>query len=235
MGTKGFAILLGTVAVSTLLTGCVTGPPREGHGETVHEKLLPTDSSAVREEADRQFDEIYPGFGDHLWVWARDRWLDLADIAKLDIEFGRGFGVNVHATELLQAGIGWWDGSSLGMRGRAFGIWQESRNHGGLGPFYWVDVKRTPTWGTANLFDHEYAYTGWDLFEESGNKAIDHDWTEVGANAQVLAIGAQVAGSPIEIADFVFGFVTLGAADIMNDDTKAILEARLREEKGLGQ
>ena len=97
------------------------------------------------------------------------------------------------------------------------------------------EVERTPQWGTQTLWEHEYSYTGWDLHEDNGNKAIDNDWTEVGASAQALAIGARVSASPIEIVDFVAGTITFGLVDIRNDDTRSKLEHRLREEKGLGQ
>jgi len=236
MGTKGFAFLVGTVAAGALLSGCVGGPPAAGgQGEEVHDRLYPLQRDAVRQEVDREYDEIYPGFWNQSWVWFNDRGLDLFDILSWDLQFGRGFGVNAHATEFLQAGIGWWDGTSIGSRGRSWGMWDESLVHRGLGPFYWIDVDRSPQWGTQTLWEHEYSYTGWDLLEENGNKAIDNDWTEVGASAQALAIGARVAGSPIELVDFVAGTITFGLVDIRNDDTRSKLEHRLREEKGLGQ
>ena len=215
MGTKGFAFLVGTLAAGALLSGCASDP--------------------VRTEVDREYDEQHPGFMNKTGVWFADRGLDLVDVIFLDIQFGRGFGVNVTATEYLQAGIGWWDGTSLGGRGRSWGMWDETMVHRGLGPFYWIEIERTPTWGTTTLWDHEYRYTGWDLFEENGNKAIDHDWADLGLSAQLLAIGARVAVSPIEAVDFVAGTITLGVVDIRDDDTRSELEKELREEKGLGR
>ena len=114
-------------------------------------------------------------------------------------------------------------------------MWDESLVHRGLGPFYWIELERSPQWGTQTLWDHEYSYTGWDLHEDNDNPASDNDWTEVGASAQALAIGARVSGSPIEIVDFVAGTITFGLVDIRNDDTRSKLEHRLRAEKGLGQ
>ncbi len=244
MGTKGFAFLVGTVAAGALMAGCST-PPKAGHGETVHDQLYPVESSAVRSEVDRKFEEIYPGAGNWAWVWVRDRVLDLADVPSWDVQFGRGFGANAHLTEYAQAGIGWWDGTSLGQRGRAWGMWSESKVHRGLGPFYWIEVERTPDWGTQNLFDHEYKYTGWDLFEDR-TKAADHDWADVGASAQLLAVGASAAASPIEAVDFVAGLIPIGLItnlfgvhqpifDIRSDDTYSVLQSSLAEEKGLGR
>jgi hypothetical protein len=215
MGTKGFAFLVGTLAAGALLSGCVSDP--------------------VRSEVSREYNEAYPGFLDKTGNWAGDSGLDLLDVISYDVQFGRGFGVNAHITEYLQAGIGWWDGTSVGQRGRAWGMWEESMIHRGLGPFYWVEVERHPQWGTKSLWEHEYKYTGWDLLEENGSKAIENDWSEVGASAQVLAIGLRAAVSPIEAVDFVAGFLSLGNIDIRNDDTRAVIERDLREEKGLGQ
>jgi len=228
MGTKGFAFLVvGTLAAGALLTGCSTVSPE-------------------REEVDRQFREEYPTAGAWTGVWLTDRWWDLTDIVKADIAFGQGFGVNVHLTELLQAGIGTWDGMSVGLRARSFGMWEESKTHRGLGPWYWVDVERTPQWGTSHIADHSYAYTGWDLMEETGDKAIDHDWTELGASAQLLAVGAHVAASPLEAVDFIAGLIPVGLVvnwfgvnkpifDIMDDDTYSRMAQDLAEERGIGQ
>ncbi len=246
MGTKSFAFLVaGTMATGALLSGCNT-PPKAGHGETVHEEAYPLARSAEREEVDRQFNEIYPGAGNWTWIWFRDRWMDLWDVVEADIAFGQGFGVNAHATEILQAGMGTWEGTSMGLRGRAWGMWEESKTHRGLGPWYWIDVERSPLWGTKNLFDHEYEYTGWDIMEETGDKAIDQDWTSIGASAQVLAVGAHVAASPLEAVDFIAGLIPVGLVvnwfgvnkpifDIMEDDTYSRLQKKLADEQGLGE
>lgn len=227
MGKKRFAYLIvGTVAASALLTGCSTVSPE-------------------REEVDRQFRAEYPNAGSWTGVWFLDRWLDLTDIVKADVAFGQGFGVNAHATEILQAGIGTWDGTSVGLRARSFGMWEEEKTHRGLGPWYWVDVERTPLWGTSHIAEHEYKYTGWDIMEQTGDKAIDHDWTEIGASAQFLAIGAHVAASPLEAIDFLAGLIPVGLVynmfgankpifDISKDDTYSRLQKQLADERGIG-
>jgi hypothetical protein len=228
MGTKRFAYLaVGLVAAGALLTGCSTVNPE-------------------RDEVDRQYAEQNPTAGKKAGTWFGDRWYDLTDIIKADLAFGMGIGVNIHATEILQAGIGTWDGTSVGLRARSFGKWEESKTHRGLGPWYWVDVERTPIWGTSQISMHEYQYTGWDIMEETGDKAIDHDWSELGASVQIIAIGAHVAGSPLEAVDFLAGLIpislienlfggTMPAWDIMDDDAYARLAAELEEEQGLGE
>ncbi len=254
MGMKGFTLLLGTVAAGAMLTGCVTGPNRSpnpmGHPnpdrDLATQEQFPLKSSAEKEEVDRQFEEQYPGVVNWVWVWGKDRWMDLLDVVSWDVSFGRGFGVNAHLTEYAQAGIGWWDGKSMGMRGRVWGTWDESNEHRGLGPFYWVEVERTPDWGTQSIHDNSYKYTGWDLFEESGNRMSDDDWADVGASANLLAVGARAGASPIEAVDFVAGLIPVSLItnimgyhqpvfDIQGDDTWAGIEEQLREEKGLGE
>jgi len=254
MGMKRFSFLLGSVLGCVMLSGCVTGPVRSpnplGHPnadrDLATETQYPIESSPVKEEVDRVFEERYPGTINWLWVWGKDRWFDLLDVVSWDISFGRGFGVNAHLTEFGQAGIGWWDGQSWGSRGRAWGMWTESRVHRGLGPFYWLEIERDVDWGTKSVFGHDYKYTGWDLFEESGNKATDHDWSEVGGNANLFAVGARASASPIEVVDLAGGLFPPGLIanvigyhhpvfDIMADDTHSQIEAELAEEKGLGQ
>ena len=254
MGMNRVAFLVGAAATAVLVSGCVGGPLRSpnplGHAST-HDDLatgeqFPLRSSPTKDEVDRQFEEQYPGVVNWLYVWGKDRWFDLTDVISWDIGFGRGFGVNVAATEFAQAGLGWWDGRHMGQRGRAWGVWDEHSVDRGLGPFYWIEFERTPVYGTQSIFDHEYKYTGWDLFEEGDSKITNNDWSEVGGHARLLAVSAGVHASPIEAVDFVAGVLPVGLIanvvgyhypifDIMGDDTHSQIEQDLREEKGLEQ
>ena len=253
MGMKRVSLLVGTVVAALALPACVTGPLRSpnplGHSSTHHDPAtqdqLPLRSSPTKEEVDREFDEQYPGFFNWFMVYGKDRWFDLLDIAGWDISAGRGFGARLTATEYVQAGLNWWDGTHWGMRGRSMGVWEESSVDRGIGPWYWVEMERRPTWGTQTLFDHEYKFTGWDILEEAGPEG-HQDWSEFGAKAHLFAVGARARVSPIEAVDFaaglfpvhllmnVFGF-NHPNFDIMKDDTYARIEKNLREEKGLGQ
>ncbi len=253
MRIKGFAFLVGTMAAGLMLPGCLTGPLHSPnplghpnpHRDLATQEQYPLRSAPDKEEVDRRFEEHYPGTVNWLWVWGRDRWFDLLDVVSWDIGFGRGFGVNAHLTEFAQAGTGWWDGSHWGMRGRTWGVWDEHRNHRGLGPFYWIEVERTPQWGTKTVHGQDYKYTGWDLFEKSSDKRTDNDWSEVGGNANILAIGARAAASPVEVLDFAAGLFPPGLIanvmgyhhpvfDVMGDDTWADLHRVMLEERGLG-
>jgi hypothetical protein len=251
---KRVSFVLGSLAVGALAAGCVGSPSRSpnplGHAspnkDLATDEQYPLRSSAVKEEVDREFEQRYPGTMNWLYVWGKDRWLDLMDVASWNLDFGRGFGFNAHATELVQVGLNWWDGKSWGMRGRTWGVWDTHEVDRGLGPFYWIEYSRNPVWGTQSLFDHDYKYTGWDLQEKEFSKVTHGDWSEVGALAHVFALGFSVAVSPIEVVDFVAGLDPIGLVanvcgyheplpDIMGDDTHSVIEQELRDEKGLGE
>lgn len=250
---KRVHLLVGAVAV-TSLAGCVAGPARSAnplmsnadpHRDLATNEQFPLRSSAVKEEVDRQFEAQYPGTMNWLYVWGKDRWFDLMDVVSWDLSAGRGLGVNLRATDFVEVGVNWWEGMSWGQRGRAFGVWESDEEDRGVGPFYWVELERTPTWGTKTLFDHEYKYTGWD-WQEPTVKANRTDRWDFGATVHLVGVGANAGLSPAEAFDFLAGLVPVGLVanvagyhhpifDIMDDDTHSQIEQQLRSEKGLGQ
>ena len=251
---KRVSFVLGTLVAGALAAGCVGGPSRSpnplGHAspnkDLATEEQYPLRSSAVKEEVDRQFEERYPGTINWLYVWGKDRWFDLLDVASVNVDFGRGFGANLRATEYVEAGLNWWDGQSWGMRGRTWGVWDTHEVDRGLGPFYWIEFERHPTWGTQSLFDHDYKYTGWDLLETADGKVSNGDWSEVGGKVHLLAIGLGARLSPVEAVDFVAGLFPVSfvanivgyrdpVPDLMHDDTYAQVQRQLEDEKGLGK
>ena len=251
---KRVSFVLGTLVAGALAAGCIGGPSRAmnplGHAspnkDLATQEQYPLRSSATKEEVDRQFEERYPGTINWIYVWGKDRWFDLLDITSLNIDAGRGFGFNVRATEYLQLGLNWWDGTSWGWRGRTWGAWETSEVERGVGPFYWIEYQRHPTWGTQSLFDHDYKYTGWDILETGNPKVTNGDWSEIGGKIHVLALGAGVRISPVELCDFVAGLFPVSfvanvvgyrdpVPDLMNDDTYAQIKQQLEDEKGLGQ
>jgi hypothetical protein len=206
----------------------------------------PLRSSATKEEVDRVFEEHYPGTINWLYVWGKDRWFDLLDITSLNLDAGRGFGINLRITDFAQIGLNWWDGDSWGWRGRAWGVWETKEVERGIGPFYWMEYERHPSWGTQTLFDHDYKYTGWDVLETADPKVGNGDWSEIGGKIHILALGAGLRISPAELCDFVAGLFPVSfvmnvigyrqpTPDIMDDDTYAQIKAQLQDEKGLGQ
>jgi hypothetical protein len=252
---KRVSFVFGTLAAGVLAAGCVGGPSRSpnplGHAspnkDLATQEQYPLRSGAVKEEVDRKFEEAYPGTINWLYVWGKDRWFDLLDVASVNIDAGRGFGFNIHLTEFAQIGLNWWDGTSWGMRGRTWGTWETHEVDRGLGPFYWIEFERRPTWGTQSLFNHDYKYTGWDILEDADDAKVGHhDWSEVGASVHLFALGAGVSVSPIEAVDFVAGLFPVSLVanvagyrdpvpDIMADDTWSQIKRELEDEKGLGQ
>ncbi|MCG3134485.1 MAG: hypothetical protein HMLKMBBP_01792 [Planctomycetes bacterium] len=239
------------LAAAALAGGCVTGPARglsptgnaDPHRDMVTTEQYPLQSSSWKDEVDRRFEQQYPGTMNWLYVWGRDRWFDLMDVASWDLSFGRGFGFNAHLTEFAQVGLNWWDGTSWGQRGRAWGTWATDETDRGVGPFYWVEFERTPQWGTKTLFTHTYKYTGWDLQEAGISKITHDDWSDLGATAHLFAVGAHLSASPVEAVDFVVGAIPVGLIanvagyhhpifDIMGDDTWSEIEKDLATEHG---
>lgn len=250
---KRVHLLIGAIAVSSL-AGCVGGPARspnplgnnDPHRDLATQEQYPLRSSAVKEEVDREFERQHPGLGNWFYVWGKDRWFDLVDVVSWDLSAGRGFGVNLRATDFAEVGFNWWEGTSWGQRGRAWGVWESSEEDHGIGPFYWVELERTPTWGTKTLFSHEYKYTGWDWQEATGTKAVRSDRWDLGASVHLAAVGASLSASPAEAFDFLAGLFPVGLVanlmgyhhpifDIMDDDTHSEIEKMLRDEKGLGR
>jgi hypothetical protein len=251
---KRVSFVLGTLVAGALAAGCIGGPSRSlnplGHAspnkDLATQEQYPLRSSATKEEVDRQFDEMYPGTINWIFVWGKDRWFDLLDVLTFHLDAGRGLGFNIRITEFAQIGINWWDGQSWGMRGRTWGVWDTDEKEYGLGPFYWLEYERHPQWGTQSLFDHDYKYTGWDLLETGDPKAMYGEWTEIGAKVHVLAIGAGIKVSPAEACDFICGLFPVSfvmnvigyrqpTPDIMDDDTWSQIEQQLQDEKGLGR
>jgi len=188
-------------------------------------------SSEEYEEYSREVNE-WTG-SEKMGIYLKDRALDLADIIQFDLSFGDGWLVNAHATKWLQAGGGYLNhGIRWGLLKRAYGTWSDDRVEGGLAAgfnLYWVDITRIPIWGTSTLFEHEFAYEGPDYLSNH-----DRHWSDVGLNAHVAFLGANVGVSVFELVDAALGFAAFpslwaGPAgpemDIADDDTRA----RLRE------
>lgn len=114
-----------------------------------------------------------------------NRVLDLIDIGRVSVGVGPGFGFNVRATELAEIGYGCYETTRFGMKGRVLPVYEENIDEGGV------------------------AFLGF----VSG--CLQRDPTEIGADLHIGIIGAQVAGSLAEAADFVTGFILI---DLQGDD-----------------
>jgi hypothetical protein len=223
------AKLLAIALALLILTGCV--------------------SNVVKSEVDREFQSRYD-YGERIGVWFVDRFNDLFDVVQVDLSIGAGLGygalLNAHVTDFGQVGAGWFEGTKVGLKERAFGVWEEKRTEYGLGPFYHYEVARTPVFGTTRAFDHAYDYTGWSIMEDPAWKEDETHWSDVGAAAHFLVLGAEVNVGVFEAFDFVFGFEPISFilrffdyhhpyTDFQGDDTWNQVRAELEEEKGLGE
>ncbi len=206
-------------------------------------------SNVVKSEVDREYRSRYD-YGERVGLWFVDRFNDFFDIFQADLSFGPGLSptwplVNVHATEFAEAGVGWFEGTKVGLKERSFGVWEEKRKEYGLGPFYSLDVHRVPVAGTKHIFDQAYDYTGWDLLEAPTSKEDERHWLDFGAGVHLLVLGADVNFGTFEAADFILGLNPIELllrlfnydqpiTDFMHDDTWSRVRTELEKTKGLG-
>jgi len=142
-----------------------------------------------------------------------DRILDLLDVVSFDMSSGLGAGAEVHLTRAMQLGgqggfsfaLGWFDHRALGGR-------QQVLTGAAIGPYAtrYLVIGGGSTAGLQLVADQS---TGIDtpylpLYQEF------RDYWEVGASA-ILFYGAAADVHPVEIVDFLAGFVLL---DFLRDD-----------------
>ncbi len=108
-----------------------------------------------------------------------NRVLDLIDIGRLSVGFGVGYGVNVRLTELAEIGVGQYETTRFGMKGRILPIYEECIDEAGV------------------------AFLGYV------NGCLQRDPTEVGGDLHLGVIGVQAAVSLAEAADFVAGLILI--------------------------
>jgi hypothetical protein len=166
-----------------------------------------------------------------VYIW--DRFMDLTDVAYVDLAFGDGFLLNAHATKWVQLGAGYRDGVCFGFLPRSFGMWYDDRTEAGAAvpPFfnlYYKKQYREALWGTTTLFDHDVDFAGADYLSND-----TQHWTDIGVSLHLFPVGIDAGISPYEVFDFVFGWfgmpflvpvdpVGVGTElDVANDDSRA--------------
>ncbi|MCX7017593.1 MAG: hypothetical protein WCK47_13835 [bacterium] len=122
---------------------------------------------------------------DMILYYIPNRVLDFVDIGRASIGIGPGYGLNVRLTELAEVGVGKYETTRFGMKGRVLPIYEENIDEAGV------------------------AFLGFV------NGCLQRDPTEIGADLHVGIIGAQVAVSLAEAADFITGIVLI---DLQGDD-----------------
>ncbi|MBU0756043.1 MAG: hypothetical protein KJ645_12945 [Planctomycetes bacterium] len=195
-----------------LAVGCQTNPKFAAYDEKVDENM---------------------GMGAKIPLYFWDRFLDLTDVAQVNLGFGDGFLVNAHATKWMQLGAGYRDAVCFGFMPRSFGMWYDNRTEGGIAvpPFmnlYYKEQCREALWGSSTLFNHDVSYKGADyLCNDTAH------WSDFGVSLHFFLIGLDVNVSPFQVFDAFFGFLGMPflipidpigfgtEIDVGNDDLRA--------------
>jgi hypothetical protein len=155
--------------------------------------------------------ETKEDFGAQTARYFQYRWHDLLDIIDFSVGAGPGFLVNVHATKACQAIGGYSDSWRVGMRGRSYGIWRETRKEVGISLLYYQKVNRDVIRGTIeNQRSDEMDLDTVDTF--GGDK--DRSFLGLGGTVHLgVLVDANIR--PAQLADFILGWFTV---DILEDD-----------------
>ncbi len=153
---------------------------------------------------------------------------DMLDILELNVAVDSQASLYaIVAVDPVMVGGGIYDAEKVGMDGRCVGQWSEKRAAIGLGPEAFVRYEKNPNWGNRYLKDAEYAphknmvtmMRGDPFYEEWGMNLLifdhEHRILDVTVEVNVLFLGIDVGVSLLEIADFVFGFLSI---DVSSDD-----------------
>ena len=183
--------LLLVALLTLLLASCGSLRPHDAAPpEAPGAVLAPQEEAPAAEEGDAApaDEEESRGLATHVLLYLPNRVLDLFDVAKVGVDVGPGLGIELKATEAVQAmalttfaiGVGF-----QGLRHLPFRIGPEAAF--GVGPLG----------GTAEL-------GGWYRSP-----------TEFRVGLHVLLVGAHASVDPVEIVDFVLGFLLI---DVKGDD-----------------
>lgn len=205
-------IVLMAVLGLILAVGCQTNPKFDSYNDKVDEEM---------------------GMIEKIPLYFWDRFLDITDVAQVNLGFGDGFLLNAHATKWLQLGAGYRDGVCFGFMPRSFGMWYDNRLEAGMAlpplmNLYYKQQCREALWGSTTLFDHDVCYEG-----------VDHmcngtaHWSDFGVSLHLFLVGLDVGVSPFQVFDAFFGFIGMPfvipvdpvgfgtEVDMGNDDVRA--------------
>jgi len=189
----------------------------------------------------------YKSYSDEVGSWSypkkvgitvKDWFLDLTDIASLELGTGETIGIDIQPTKIFEIGALTGDVFKIGARERAVGFWREVRTEGGFSWFYYRDQRFEPTLGTKALFERPRLFKGFPI---RYNKP--YHWMDLGAEVGVIFFQAGAHVSPKHALDFVFTTIMLpmnliikppldamGAhlpeLDICDDDTAAAVRKK---------
>jgi hypothetical protein len=147
-------------------------------------------------------------------LYLPDRLLDLTDVMSVDLHIGLGAFANLHITRAAQlgvglrgiGGVGWHDHRSLGFQGQA--------ESGVALPGVGAQAFSGAVAGTSGAFAAADASAGVHRPSDRVYQRLRDYWA-VGAGITAGAAGVDFDLHPIELADFVVGFIGL---DLLHDD-----------------
>ena len=159
------------------------------------------------------------------------RGFDFLDIFEMNVAAGVGLHAALEVTPIRIA-YGYYDATKFGMMGRSFGTWEELRKdfwviHTFL---YWT---KEPCWGDAYLFDPEELRRFCQQRDPDDHSPLrfydrwcwttryedwERPWLDLVIEAHPLFVGAEIAVSPQELADFFLGIFKIDT--ISHDDWK---------------
>jgi hypothetical protein len=144
----------------------------------------------------------------------RDRAHDLAQIFEFTGSIGPGIGVSARATELLQVGAGYFDGSTVGIvDGRVAGL-REHRSEIGLSLLHVYDYRRESR-DLLAVRHADYSDPGYDPYPFSWQVQSDRHDTDIGFNLNLAIVGVGFTFRIDELFDFVAGCF---GCDPLHDD-----------------
>ncbi len=136
-----------------------------------------------------------------------NRGADLLDCFSLQLGFGFGAHLNVHATDAAQIGGGATVVSKFGLDKRQFGLMNQSKAEVAIFPFNPVSEKQTNALGTyKNYRSTEDLPWRYQLYQ---------DYYGIGAELTALIVSLRAEVYPVEFIDFIVG---IPALDLKHDD-----------------
>lgn len=147
--------------------------------------------------------------------WALDRAKDLGEVLDFTLTGGAGMSVSLRATEAFQAGLGSFDGWTVGwLEGRPVRV-REQRSEFGLLLFHFHEYRRRGEGQLLDVHHPRFGDPGYRQFFPSFLARSDRRFFDVGAGLHLAYLGVNFALHLDQFADFCTG---LFGYDLLEDD-----------------
>jgi hypothetical protein len=175
----------------------------------------------------KQRPPVHRSLGTRALLWLPDRLLDLADVVSFSMLGGSGLFLDYHATRAFQfaggarsgGGIGWHDHRSLGIKSQAEG--GVTLIAAGTHSFVGALIGTSGIRGAVGNVDGIHRPSD-PLYREF------RDYWAIGGGGTVGFLGAEIDFHPMQLADFLAGFVGI---DFLNDDFATTRSLQLDHEE----